>query len=205
MSNTTSTPNIDDMWLHRAAVAIHDAERGLALVGLRQTPRFQAELKRLQRLHQEIIDGLGGIFNETSSMGQRDIAVAGAWMAPVYWEGRCSPPAKIVSLPSDDTHPTVEAALSELGTLLGGTTRALTVSAGRWGLGTQIVWHDEDVELLDITLDEALVQLFERLRWEDDPIIVQRFREISDALRTGGIPAPPTYVWPAERRRSPKQ
>ena len=183
-----------DHWLHNAAVAIHDAERPIALRGLRESPRFKAGLARALRLHRTIVDSLSR-FVTAAVYG--DPVLAGAWRSADYYRDDPPPPTAVASLPSLQRHRDIEKPLQRLGELLGHTTKALSVSVRGTEHEIELVWHHEDVERLDITDERTLVDLLERLRWEMDDVVIRRFHEINDALRVGRLPGPPAFLWPA--------
>lgn len=182
-----------DHWKHGAAVAIHDSEKWMAMQGLRLSRQFKAELAQALKLHQAIVDRLER-FLTVAEFG--DPILAGAWQSPSYFPDGSAPLTSVISLPSMQRHGDIEAPLRRLGDLLGHTTKALTVTVGGADRETCLMWHDEDVERIDITDERTFIDLFERLRWASDDVVRRRFFEINDAIRAGRVPEPPTYVWP---------
>jgi hypothetical protein len=180
-------------WLHGAAVAIHDSERPIAVRGLRESPKFKTDLVRALRLHRTIVDILDR-FVTAAVFG--DPVLAGAWRSADYYRDAPPPHTAVASLPSLQRHHDIEKPLQRLGELLGHTTKALSVSVRGPEHQIELVWHDEDVERLDITEERTLVDLLERLRWETDEVVIRRFHEINEALRAGRVPGPPAYRWP---------
>ncbi|MBK1837479.1 hypothetical protein JHL17_08645 [Azospirillum sp. YIM B02556] len=183
-----------DLWRHKAAIAIHDAERPIAMRGLRESRRFKADLARTLELHRSIIDRLSGFATATP---YGDLVLTGAWCSPDVRPNERPALTAVVSLPSLKRHHDIEKPLRNLGELLGYTTRALSVAVRGIEDEIELLWHHEDIERIDITEERALIDLLEYLRWETDDVIVRRFREISDAVHAGRVPGPPSYLWPA--------
>jgi len=195
-------PGDVEAFAHQAACALLKAEKVVAVRSLEVSAPYQAALEQMLELHRRI---LGAVVEfaaqaEDDNMGQdRDVVLAGSWRDPDYAadkKGGCA----VMSMPSGSRHRDIERNLAALGKAFGYSTRLLVLSAvpelcDLDGTALSLIWLDEDVVRREIGDENSAKRLFSDLRWQDSPVVNQRFIAIWDALREGKAPPPPDYTF----------